>query len=323
MCRTVVARIPVGFHFCLPKTMGAKTSKPKDMAICLVIFNPAKTKRILMNYFYTRNQFQLQGLPVYTLELVYEGRTPEIADAIHVSSNSFLFHKENLYRVLEPKIPKHYTKLAFIDADVVFKSPTWYADTSVLLDDHDVVQPFEVAHWMDITYKKVTLSRRTVMLNPRKVWDYTYHPGFAWCMRRKWYKKVGFFDFAVSGSGDTLSTMGWLRHEIPRSFHSLPDALRREFMGFRENAPPRITYLPGSHLFHLYHGSRVNRQYVDRHALLNGQTDILALTHKTKAGVLQWNDPDRWNPPFLTYFKTRQDDDVDAESNPPARQISS
>lgn len=300
--------------------MGAQTSTvKKKMAICLVVFNPARSKRILMNYLYTKNQFLLQGLPVFTVELVYEGRTPEVPDALHVTTNSFMFHKENLYRVLEPTIPRRYTKLAFVDCDVLFKDPDWYIKTSTLLKTHDVVQPFEVAHWMDITYKTVTLSRKSVLLNPKKTWDYTYHPGFAWCMRRDWYRKVGFFDFAVSGSGDTLSTMAWLRHEMPRNFHSLPAALRRSYAAFKDHDPPRITYLPGSHLFHLYHGARADRQYVDRHKLLNIDRDIADLTETTKEGVLQWVDPDAWNPFFLTYFQSRNDDDVDVEIRPPTQ----
>lgn len=276
-----------------------------------------------MNYFYTRNQFLVQELPVFTIELVYEGRTPEIPDAIHVTSDSFMFHKENLYRILERRIPKRFKKLAFIDCDVLFKDPSWYQETSELLNDHDVVQPFEMAHWMDITYKKVTLSRKSVLLNPKKTWDYTYHPGFAWCMRRKWYKQVGFFDYAVSGSGDTLSAMAWLRQEVPRSFHSLPAALRRAHAEFAAHPPPRITYLKGSHLFHLYHGSRNNRQYVDRHKVLNGSQDISELTDRTPEGVLEWMDPKTWNPVFLSYFTSRDDDGIDLDILPPARQLSS
>ena len=97
--------------------MGQKTSKQKhDMAICFVLFNPAQTKRMLMNYLYVKNLLVQQGLPVFTLELVYEGRSPELPDAFHVHTNSFLFHKENLCKILETKLPPCYKKLAFLDA---------------------------------------------------------------------------------------------------------------------------------------------------------------------------------------------------------------
>ena len=134
--------------------MGLTSSKPKkDMAICFVLFNPAQTKRILMNYLYVKNILELQDLPVFTLELVYKGRKPELPDAFHVEAESFMFHKENLCRILETKIPCQYTKLAFLDADVYFTDKTWYTNVSALLNTYDVVQPFERAHWLDLTYK--------------------------------------------------------------------------------------------------------------------------------------------------------------------------
>ena len=106
-----------------------------------------------MNYHYTIKKFKLQGFPVYTLELVFSNEQPEIADAMHVYGNSYMFHKELLYRILEKRIPENYTKLAFLDCDLIFSNVSWYKQTSELLDRFDVVQPFEFAEWLDLTYK--------------------------------------------------------------------------------------------------------------------------------------------------------------------------
>ena len=295
--------------------MGAKQSKQKDMAICLVIFNPAQTKRMLMNYFFCRNEFMKQGLPVFTMELVYEGREPEIPDAFHVHASSVMFHKENLYRILEKKIPKKYTKLAFLDCDVIFGDPCWYEDTSDLLDKHDVVQPFETANWMDLTYTEVMLSRKTALLMKSKQWDFTYHPGFAWCMRRDWYKRVGFFDYAISGSGDTLSVAAWMRKTFPNKFQSLPDPLVYAYTkDFFLREKPSMTYLKGMTVYHLYHGSRTNRQYAERHKMLDVSLPITELIHPNKEGVYEWIDEkDQWNARFQAYFDGRNDDDLSQE----------
>lgn len=291
--------------------MGQKISKRNhDMAICFVLFNPAQTKRILMNYFYVRNLFVQQKLPVFTIELVYEGRQPEIPDAIHVHTNSFMFHKENLYRILETHIPSCYTKLAFLDADVYFPDKTWYQKTSQLLNTHDIVQPFEKAHWLDLTYKKTMLTRKTVLLNTSSKWDFAYHPGFAWCMRRKWYKQVGFFDYAISGSGDTLSTAAWLDKIFPEKFQSLPSPLVLKYKEFCGKPKPRATYLQDSNLYHLYHGSRENRQYAERHKMLNIQGEIDDYLHANSEGVWEWKDKEKWNPLYLHYFKKREDDSL-------------
>jgi len=294
--------------------MGQKSSKCKqDMAICFVLFNPAQTKRILMNYLYVRNLLEQENLPVFTIELVYEGRAPEVKDAIHVASNSFMFHKENLCRVLESKIPSRYTKLAFLDADVYFRDKSWYTKTSALLNTYDVVQPFERAHWLDLTYKKTMLTRKTVLLNTKPQWDFVYHPGFAWCFKRKWFQQIGFFEFAVSGSGDTLSSAAWLQKTFPPKFQSLPSPLVDKYLAYKAVANPKITYLNDVDLYHLYHGSRVNRQYVDRHKMLDIKGDIGDFLTQNKEGVFEWKETETWNPLYLNYFKKRDDDGLSEE----------
>jgi hypothetical protein len=289
--------------------MGQTISKKKqDMAICFVLFNAALTKRMIMNYFFVKALYEKEGLPVFTLELVYEGREPEIPDAIHVSAGSFMFHKENLYRILETKIPPCYTKLAFLDADVYFTEKTWYKKVSDLLNTYDVVQPFERAHWLDLTYTKTMLTRKTVLLNTKKEWDFAYHPGFAWCMTRKYYKKVGFFDYAVSGSGDTLSSAAWLQNTFPPNFQSLPKPLIAKYNVFQATPLPKITYCKDIDLYHLYHGSRENRQYAERHKMLDIDGDIEEYLERNKDGVLEWKHKQKWNPLYLQYFKKRDDD---------------
>lgn len=300
--------------------MGVHSSKErkKDMAICFVIFNPAGAKRILMNYFYSRTQFELQGLPVYTMELVYEGREPEIPDAFHVHTNSYMFHKENLYRLLVKRLPKRtFKKVAFLDADVFFKDPTWYEKTSDLLETCDVVQPFETANWLDLSYKNVMLQRKSVVCNEKEMWDFTYHPGFAWCMRKKWYKRHGFFDYAITGSGDTLSAAAWLQKKFAKNFQSLPKPLKEEYETYRANIQDtKVGYLKGMDIFHLYHGARQNRKYAERHKMLDVSGSIHDYIEPNEEGVFCWKDTERWNPLLLDYFLSREDDSVFVQETP-------
>lgn len=288
--------------------MGMWFSK-HDMAVCFVIFNPVPTKRIIMNYLYVINRLRCEGLPVYTIELVFDGRQPEIPDAFHVKGASHMFHKERLYRLLEKKIPSRFTKLAFLDADILFDDVSWYSATSKLLDNYDVVQPFETANWMDLTYSKIELSRDSVLKMKDIEYNSSYHPGFAWCMRRDWYNKIGFFDYAVSGSGDSLSSAGWLKKTFSRNFKSCPIALTNSYKMFYDKPSPRITFLKEMKVSHLYHGTRENRQYTTRHELLETDTDINKLIKVNSDGVYEWVDS-IWNPKFLAYFKNRNDDDL-------------
>jgi hypothetical protein len=286
--------------------MGACSSK--DMAICLVLFNPARSKKLLHNYFAMIEH--LKELPVFTLELVYPEREPEIPEAIHIHGKSMLFHKENLCRILETQIPKKYTKLAFIDADILFEDSDWYAKASHALETHDVVQLFTKAIWLDSDGDSM-LERESVLSMKDKVWNSKYHPGFAWGFKREWYNKIGFFDYAVSGSGDTLSAIKWLKKDLPKGFKSLPKPLEKRYAEYCP-VPPKITSLSGT-VKHLFHGSRENRQYTERHKHLDVAEDIDDLLEK-KNGLFEWKDP-KWNSIFLAYFISRNDDSIELETS--------
>ena len=91
------------------------TCPSKDMAIGIVMFNPAKSKRLILNYYEMIKH--LKEYPVFTLELVYPDREPEISDAFHIYGKSVMFQKENLCRILERKIPLKFKKIEFIVGD--------------------------------------------------------------------------------------------------------------------------------------------------------------------------------------------------------------
>lgn len=284
----------------------------KDMAIGLVMFNPAKSKKLIENYYEMIQQFEKYSLPFFTLELVYEDRSPEIPEAYHISGKSVMFHKENLCRILETMIPRKFTKLAFLDADIIFDDQEWYWKLSKALDSYDVVQPFETCFWLDED-KKIMLERESVLKLKSNLWDSRYHPGFAWGFRREWYNKIGFFDYAVTGSGDTLSVIKWLDKHVSPKFQSLPVPLLRKYNTFcPPEDRPLISFLPGS-LRHLYHGSRENRQYTERHKILNLQEDIMDLVFVNSRGLLEWNaEYQELSKKMLEYFISRNDDDLPA-----------
>ena len=282
------------------------------MAICLAMFNPMRSARIIMNYLYVTNIFKLHGLPVFTIELVYEGREPEIIDAFHVRANSYMFHKENLLRILETRIPSEYTKLAFIDADIMFDNINWYSWASKLLDEYDIVHPFENCHWLDLTYTQKILTRTTIIkMSTDKAYDWNYHPGFAWCFRRDWYNKIGFYDKGFTGSGDVIFGLFIKKVKItdPLLASKTSEKTIQEYFKNNENYIIKSTYIPGVNIYHLYHGSRKNRQYSIRHTILGFVIDdIDTLVRINKDGVYEWINADKYNQKFLEYFKNRNDD---------------
>lgn len=278
-----------------------------DMAIGIVFFNPAKSKRMVMNYLYSVEKLKRAGLPFYTLELVYGKEEPELKNALHFRAKNAMFNKEQLCRLLERRIPWRYSKVVFLDADLIFDTPHWYADTSKRLSTHDIVQPFSSAVWLDITYTKAMLERSSVVyMNREKTYDSKYHPGFAWGFRRSWFRKYGFYEYAITGSGDTLSTAAWLGVEFPKGY--LKPAFVRSYTDYRRMAKPSLTCSPGK-VYHLWHGTHKNRKYVDRHQIVDGIPDVQRIIRPNWSGVFELTDK-VVEAKLQTYFKEREDDGI-------------
>ena len=276
-----------------------------DMAVGLVFFNPAKSKRMLMNYLYTVEKLKRAKLPYYTLELVYGQEEPEIVDAFHYRAKNALFNKEQLCRLLERRMPWRYSKVVFMDADLVFTSKTWYADTSKQLTKFDVVQPFSSAVWLDVTYTKATLERSSVVyMNRTKTYDHVYHPGFAWAFKRSWFRRYGFYEYAITGSGDTLSTAAWMGVEFPNGY--LKTAFQRSFADYRRMPKPSMSCTAGK-VYHLWHGTHKNRKYVDRHQIVDGILDVQKIIRPNWSGVFEVTDK-AVAAKLADYFKEREDD---------------
>ena len=276
-----------------------------DMAIGLVFFNPAKSKRMLMNYLYTAEKLKRAKLPFYTLELVYGQAEPEITDAFHYRAKNALFNKEQLCSLLERRMPWRYSKVLFMDADLVFTSSTWYADTSKQLATHQVVQPFASAVWLDVTYTKSTLERSSVVyMDKTKNYDHVYHPGFAWAFKRSWFRKYGFYEYAITGSGDTLSTAAWMGVEFPKGY--LKPAFVRSFADYRRMPKPSMSCTAGK-VYHLWHGTHKNRKYVDRHQIVDGILDVQKIVRPNWSGVFEVTDK-AVAAKLQEYFTQREDD---------------
>jgi len=286
-----------------------------DIAVGFVIFNYVRSSRIIMNYLYTIEKMKTAGIPVFTIELVITGEVPMIQDAFHVYGSSYLFQKENLARILETKIPKSYTKLLFLDSDIIFDNPDWYNKLSVILDTHDISHCFETGKWLDITYKKVQQIAETYIKSDNKdclLWDNNtktlYHSGFGWAFTRDWYNKAGFIDEAVVGSGDLLFCYGLYdkRYKGTQNLSLYEPCIQK---WYKNIGNPKITFLPVT-VYHLFHGNLKKRQYDSRNEILNGVKDITDILIKNSYGVFELTN-NAYNIKLHEYFKNRDDDMIE------------
>jgi len=283
-----------------------------DLAVGLVFFNYSKSKRILMNYLYTVEKLKLAKIPYYTIELLYNNSSPEILDAFHVRSNSCLFQKEHLCKVLEKQIPESYTKLLFIDIDLVFSNADWYNELSKSLNSYEVVQPFTCCHWLDLEYKKIILTRTTCVIykNKDKVNNDTVHFGFAWAFQRSYYREVGMYTYAIIGSGDGFSSMLFLNHKRLMGIADANSliAFLTSFNIYFKQRKPSLSYISGN-LLHLWHGTRENRKYSRRFDIFKSISDIQDILTENSDGAFEINN-DLLKKELLDYFIERNDDEI-------------
>jgi hypothetical protein len=289
--------------------------KPKkdDMAVVFAFFNYVGSSRLIMNYLYTVEKMKTAKIPTFTIELVIEGDKPCIKDAYHVYGKSYLFQKENLCRIIEKQIPAKYTKLLFLDSDIIFEDSKWYTKLSDILETHDICHAFENAKWLDLTYKTVLQEAVSYVKSPNKdtlLWasnNTKYHCGFGWAFTRKSYNKSGFIDAAVIGSGDLIFSYSLFGKKYKGTqnlemYDSSIQAWQKTFTSYD------VTYLPVS-IYHMHHGSLTKRQYESRNEIFDTVADITKIITKNKDGVYELTEP-RFNDLLFNYFKLREDDSV-------------
>lgn len=293
-----------------------ETPKRRDLAVGLVYFNASKSKRLLMNYLYVAEKLKVSNIPFFTLEMYLENESPEIKDAFHVKTDFILFQKERLCHLLEKMIPKKYSKLLFLDSDLIFENTHWYDELSEKLDTSHIVQPFSIGVWLDITYTKVVKQRMPIIFY-NKFGKLSmeggiggYHPGFAWAFQRKWFKDYGFFQHAILGDGDSLSSTVWLDYQDFEYRDFMKPSIEVFKASIKEK--PSICFLDGA-IYHLWHGDQKKRQYSSRREIFKNVKDIRNIIYTKPNGLFALKD-DKLKAKIRKYFLKRDDDGLPIDS---------
>ena len=264
-------------------------------------FNPAGFSRILDNLGLFSEGARRQGLKLVVVELAFGEDAYEVPDKmadhiIRLRSTTVLWQKERLLNIALQELPERCDKVAWLDADILFDNCAWVEQTSGLLQRYVVVQPYDVALGlspqvpvalsvsqvrhdqvefckMGIAFDQITNSGALPVDEKMQVRG---HPGFAWAARRSVLARHGFYDRHILGSGDRI--MSWAMYgfheflEVQKLYGTLcsqaqaVDAIewsRRFFADVRGSV-----FFTNGPIFHLGHGSMLNRRYVERQSIL-------------------------------------------------------
>jgi len=289
-----------------------------DMAIILVYFNPCKYRRIIQNALTVKHLLDYAQIPYFIAEIKHDSDTNHLFcksdNVFQYSSNSYLFYKENLIRIVETKLPDNFTKLCILDFDIFFDNPDWYSVVSEKLNSVQVVQPFTKAHFLNIDYSVHEVKTNCVDKKTRDPIDYaTEHTGFVWAFTREWYRAYNFDDMFISAGGDTI----FANNITKRSFTDLGSRFYYKYRLDAKLHTEDVSYDSCDlNVYHLNHGPLVNRQYVNINYNIdlvfqkNNIDSIETLMIRREDGILEYHEKyiELFNSVMLAYFKIRDDD---------------
>jgi hypothetical protein len=304
-----------------------KPTKRQDMAVLLVYFNACSYKKLAQNLCLVYQTLVRSGIPVFLVEHCFKDQVPLFPEngstIFNTRSESYMFYKENMLNWLMPRVPQQYSKFFMMDCDLLFENADWYNDVSVLLDTHDVVQPFQTAVWLDSDLKTINLKRASyIYINDLGEEPHLakHHPGFAWAFRRDFIEPKGLYDLNIMGSGDTIIASAIIqKHSLGNPWEKYSPSWMLEkynkYYKLFENC--RYTFY-SQNVYHLWHGSSVNRRYNKRyeefekvcveHSIV--EKDDLFILNTDALYEFKSQIRDKVNKIFLKYFESRNEDGI-------------
>ena len=183
-----------------------------DLWVITTHYNPAGYAARRENYARFAQPLVEAGINLVTMECAFGAEPFELTPSpsvIQVRGQDVMWLKERLLNLAIARLPPHVTKVAWVDADVLFTNPAWAQETAALLDRWPIVQPFE----------NVVLLDRDRSVPPGMVsigFAYQQQPitllrssghgasGCAWAAQRALVQRHLIYDAAIAGSGDIL-----------------------------------------------------------------------------------------------------------------------
>ena len=274
-------------------------------------FNPCCYMRSLQNLALFEMKLRKANIPYFSAEMVIGEQPPMLANpTLRFYSKSNLFYKEQLWNRLEKEIPQQYTKIVFLDSDIIFSIADWVDKLSDMLNSHDLVHPYTTMTYLDLSYSPYNTLTSSVINKSSP------STGFGWAITRPFFSKIGgFYEKSILGSGDTLFFNAIFPEFIinDRKTTLMKDAFN-VYKANMQICKPSVSNLPCK-LYHLCHGSLNNRNYTSRYQLftdLNLKSQWDTLFSLNTDGFWELNSV-FLNDKLLEYFRDRKEDSLDSD----------
>lgn len=255
-----------------------------DICVISCYFNPCGYSSRRKNFVTFSNKLVEQGVPFFFIEMAAPNVPFEFSDYAGftgVRCDSILWQKERLLNALIEQLPAMYSKVCWLDCDILFENNDWLRTVSEALNTCSVIQPYSEAVLLPPDSVKYE-AKREIFTSFCEVMGSAAgdlysgrfarhgHTGFGWAGRREWITDCGLYDACLSGSGDHLMAHAflgdWRSPCIERIFGEAT-SYRRHYQKWAErvfgHVQGKISAVSGR-IFHLWHGEHASRRYVMR-----------------------------------------------------------
>ncbi|MDG6977799.1 MAG: hypothetical protein JRN58_01830 [Nitrososphaerota archaeon] len=303
---------------------------PKDLWVVSTYFDSEGYMSKLQALKAYVSVMERSGIPLLLVEGAF-GRSPFLLpksdQILRIRCPSVMWQKERLLNLAIDHLPDSCRKVAWLDTDIFFENPRWAVETSNLLDNSPIVQPFDSALWLPkgtevfrgrgiawAGFAAVEHNHPGLFLSGD--FDRHGHSGYAWAARKDLIQEHGLYDRSIAGSGDHLmahAMMGDLSSPCVTNSVGAANPFRDSFHAwakpFHRDVRSRVGFVRGA-VLHRWHGDRKKRGYYKRMVGLlardyNPSLDVRVAS----SGALEWTENGaalgRW---LKDYFSRRQED---------------
>ncbi len=301
-----------------------------DLWVIAAYYNPHGYKTRAHNHALFADSLRRSGIALLTVECAFGDEPfvlPSGPDVLACRCASVLWQKERLLNVAIAQLPPTCTKVAWLDADILFERADWAIQTSRLLDRYAIVQVFSSVVRLSrgatssVGDEETIPSFASIYASDAAVhraghYHQHGHTGFGWAARRDLLQRIGLFDTALSGSGDHLIAHAAVGDHDSKCIDKVlgkhtahREQFRRYCDRFFAHTGGQLTATEGT-ILHLWHGDHQNRRYSDRNVeLISLGFDPRSDLRPSDSGAWDWNSDKpalhRW---AREYFAHRKED---------------
>lgn len=311
----------------MPSSPAPAAGEPLHAVTCL--FNPSGFRTKLENYALFRAHLARQGVPLLTVECRFGTEPFELPpgpEVLQVRARDVMWQKERLLNLGIASLPPEVTKVAWLDADIVFERDDWAVATAQALDLVPVVQPFDTVVRLPPGHREfqglgdgwhsfAAAYQRDAHVALAGNFDAHGHTGFAWAAQRGWIARHGLYDACIAGSGDHMmahSFVGDWDSPCVERIIGPAKSHRTWFARWSEAVYGDIRARLGSvsgRLLHLWHGEMARRRYVLRNRELADFEFDPRQDLREQGGVWEWTESGRRMAAWaVDYFSQRAED---------------